>query len=163
MENLIVVLISVIISLILNKYLPSYFSEKGKNLATKEDIEEITSKVEKVKFQLENDKTNINKKKEIYELISQSLNIFISGRSISQDEKDKFYKAYSLAWLWASNDVLEKLNFFIEYQVKNINESTYNQDEAKKLYADIILNMRKDLDFRIEDLTTDSYKFVTFS
>ena len=105
----------------------------------------------------------INKKKEIYELISQALNIFITGRPVSQDEKDKFYKAYSLAWLWASNDVLEKLNFFIEYQVKNIDKSTYNQDEAKKLYADIILNMRKDLDFRIEDLTTDSYKFVTFS
>ncbi|MCG3657120.1 hypothetical protein [Aliarcobacter butzleri] len=63
MENLIVVFVSVIISLILNKYLPSYFGEKVKNLATKEDIEEITSKVEKVKFQLENDKTNINKKK----------------------------------------------------------------------------------------------------
>ncbi|AGR77093.1 hypothetical protein A7H1H_0784 [Aliarcobacter butzleri 7h1h] len=62
MENLIVVFVSVIISLILNKYLPSYFGEKGKNLATKEDIEEITSKVEKVKFQLENDKTNIKKK-----------------------------------------------------------------------------------------------------
>ncbi len=43
----------------------------------------------------ENDKNNINKKKEIYKLISQALNIFISGRSISQDEKDKFYKAYS--------------------------------------------------------------------
>ena len=163
MESLFIVGASVTISLILNKYLPSYFSEKGKNLATKEDIEEITSKVEKIKFQLESDKTNINKKKEIYELISEALNIFISGRSVSQNEKNRFYKAYSLAWLWASNNVLEKLNFFIEYQVKNINKSTYNQDEVKKLYADIILNMRKDLDFEVQGLSTDSYKFVTFS
>jgi hypothetical protein len=163
LESAFIIVISVIIGLILNKYLPSYFGEKGKNLATKEDVEEITSKVEKVKFQLENDKNNINKKKEIYELISEALNIFISNRSVSDDEKNKFYKAYSLAWLWASNDVLEKLNFFIEYQIKNINKSTYNQDEAKRLYADIILNMRKDLDFKIEGLSTNSYKFVTFS
>ncbi len=77
-------------------------------------------------------------------------------------KKINFIK-HILSWLWASNDVLEKLNFFIEYQIKNINNSTYNQDEAKRLYADIILNMRKDLDFKVEDLTTDNYKFVTFS
>lgn len=105
----------------------------------------------------------LNKKKEIYELISEALNIFISNRSASDAEKNKFYKAYSLAWLWASNDVLEKLNFFIEYQIKNINKSTYNQDEEKRLYADIILNMRKDLNFKIEGLSTNSYKFITFS
>ncbi|MGN2673457.1 hypothetical protein [Aliivibrio fischeri] len=34
---------------ILKSYLPSYFSEKAKNLATKEDIGEITSEVEQVK------------------------------------------------------------------------------------------------------------------
>lgn len=37
-------LISVFTSLILVKFLPSYISEKAKNLATKEDIEEITKK-----------------------------------------------------------------------------------------------------------------------
>ena len=33
----------------LKNYLPNYFSEKGKNLATKEDISEITEKIESVK------------------------------------------------------------------------------------------------------------------
>lgn len=33
-------------------YVPSYFSEKGKNLATKEDVEGITRKVEGVKAEL---------------------------------------------------------------------------------------------------------------
>src|SRR5574341_2266116 len=33
----------------LRSYLPKYFEEKGKNLATKEDIEEITRKVEAVR------------------------------------------------------------------------------------------------------------------
>lgn len=38
-----------IIYFLLKSFLPSYFSEKGKNLATKEDIESITDKVESVK------------------------------------------------------------------------------------------------------------------
>lgn len=42
-------LISVFTSLILVKFLPSYISEKAKNLATKEDIEEITKKIENIK------------------------------------------------------------------------------------------------------------------
>lgn len=39
--------------LIVGKYLPTYFSEKAKNLATREDIEEITRKVESVKQDFE--------------------------------------------------------------------------------------------------------------
>lgn len=35
--------------LLLRNYLPAYFQEKGKNLATKEDIREITDRVEAVR------------------------------------------------------------------------------------------------------------------
>ncbi|GLO25400.1 hypothetical protein [Pseudomonas putida] len=38
-------------SLVWRNYLPSYMGEKGKNLATKEDIEVITSKIESVKVE----------------------------------------------------------------------------------------------------------------
>ncbi|WP_156128884.1 hypothetical protein [Plesiomonas shigelloides] len=42
----------VLISLLLvKKYLPSYLSEKGKNLATKEDVRHITDKIEQVKLE----------------------------------------------------------------------------------------------------------------
>jgi hypothetical protein len=37
---------------LLKSYLPSYFQEKGKNLATKEDVEEITRKMEGVKAEV---------------------------------------------------------------------------------------------------------------
>lgn len=39
----------VVISFLLKSHLPKYFEEKGKNLATKEDIEEITKKIETVR------------------------------------------------------------------------------------------------------------------
>jgi len=38
-----------IVGFFLKSYLPSYFGEKGKNLATKEDISDITNRVEEVK------------------------------------------------------------------------------------------------------------------
>jgi len=37
------------IGLLLYRYLPAYASEKGKNLATKEDIADITKRIEQVK------------------------------------------------------------------------------------------------------------------
>jgi hypothetical protein len=40
-----------VVFLLIKHYLPSYLSEKGKNLATKEDIEDITEKIESVKSQ----------------------------------------------------------------------------------------------------------------
>lgn len=44
-------IVGVISSLILRNFLPGYMGEKGKNLATKEDVEEITSKIESVKVE----------------------------------------------------------------------------------------------------------------
>lgn len=42
-------LAGLIAGLIISRFLPSYFGEKGKNLATKEDIEGITRQIESVK------------------------------------------------------------------------------------------------------------------
>ena len=46
-----VLLAGVIAFLLLKHFVPSYLSEKGKNLATREDIEEITRKVEGIRTQ----------------------------------------------------------------------------------------------------------------
>lgn len=45
---LLVALFVFLLGLYIKHYLPSYFNEKGKNLATKEDIEDITRKTEEV-------------------------------------------------------------------------------------------------------------------
>ncbi|WP_282937570.1 hypothetical protein [Paenibacillus sp. RC67] len=59
-----------LLGLFIKNYLPSYMNEKGKNLATKEDIQEITDKVESTKFvynsQLETFKTDLIKDLEVF-------------------------------------------------------------------------------------------------
>ena len=40
-----------VVGFLVRNFLPAYFNEKGKNLATKEDIKEITDKIESVRFE----------------------------------------------------------------------------------------------------------------
>jgi len=54
MESLYVI-IGIIVGLVLKPYLSSYSGEKGKNLATREDIDHITRTVESIKSQFSND------------------------------------------------------------------------------------------------------------
>lgn len=46
-------LIGIIMGLFIKHFLPSYINKKGENLATKEDIEDITKKIESVKMSME--------------------------------------------------------------------------------------------------------------
>lgn len=49
MEYITLILFGIVCGLLLNNFLPKYFGKKGENLATKEDISEITDKIESVK------------------------------------------------------------------------------------------------------------------
>ena len=69
------VIITFIAGLFIKNYLPSYMNEKGKNLATKEDIQEITQKAEAVQQEF----------KEKFELFSSDV----------QFKYDFYYKQYS--------------------------------------------------------------------
>ena len=150
---------AVVVSLLLNKFLPAYFLEKGKNLATKEDISQITEKVESVKSIYNNEDKVLEKRRQIYEEIVSSLKIFISGHAISIEQKEKFHEAYASAWLWAPDAVLTKLNTFIEQQIKH----TESQDIRKEQYGEIVLEMRKDVGFNETEATSKNYVFATFS
>ncbi len=56
LETLIIIVTQILISfalyLLIKNYFPAYFSEKGKNLATREDIEEITEKIKTVESKI---------------------------------------------------------------------------------------------------------------
>lgn len=69
------VILFFLLGLFLKNFLPKYMEEKGKNLATKEDVQEITRKTEEVQ----------NEFKENFELFSSDLRF----------KYDFFYKQYS--------------------------------------------------------------------
>lgn len=158
-----IVTITIICNFFIMKFFPSYFSEKGKNTATKEDIEEITKKIETVKSSIINTNKNLEKKRETYEKIVISLKIFQEGNNQSQEEKENFLKTYPTSWLWGSDDVLNALNDFLELQIqRSRNPSSITQEVLKKSYSNIILNMRKDVGFNETEIDSKNYKFIYF-
>lgn len=95
-------------------YIPKYLEEKGKNLATKEDITEITSKVESVKLEHSEKLDEIQKKNDLlYSEIKNSKERFNA----------KQFELYNILWsslidlkisaddLWHSATI-KKLKFF---------------------------------------------------
>ncbi len=155
-------------------YLPSYLSEKGKNLASKEDLQHLTRLVEGVRAEyageLEQLKANlssegqvIERRRRVYEDVCASLRIFISGHDNSQTAKDAFHSAYAAAWLWASDSVLTPLNQFVGFQVQIANApGSIEQVVLKSAYADVILAMREDVGFPSTGAAGSDYQFVQF-
>ena len=90
-------------ALFFKSYLSKYFGEKAKNLATKEDIEEITEKVEKVKqeqnliySEIKNNRERFNNKQfELYnELWSSLVELKISADSLWGEENSRNLKDF---------------------------------------------------------------------
>ena len=163
MENLFIIVISVVLSLLASKLLPAYFSEKGKNIATKEDIEEITNKIENVKSSFLKEEKNLEKRRTVYEEIVSGLKLFISGHDNTEEKKEKFYNAYASAWLWAPDEVLFRLNEFLESQIEITKKpGSISQVIMRKQYTDIIIAMRKDAGFNSTKVMSKNYVFVSF-
>ncbi|MBM9616877.1 hypothetical protein JWJ90_21680 [Desulfobulbus rhabdoformis] len=168
--------IIVIGGLIIHRYLPAYFVQKGKNLATKEDVEIITEKVEKIrtqhstdiekfKLELQKDLEAINRRRNIYDNAIKSLGIFILGRNATPAEKKQFLSDYSALWLWAPDEVLKAFKAFLSLQVEIASNPTSMdsmQNDLKKAYTKCVLEMRKTSGFPSTSLTHDDYKFVYF-
>jgi uncharacterized secreted protein with C-terminal beta-propeller domain len=162
----------VVVSLIIYRYLPSYVAEKGKNLASKEDLAHLTelvesvksahmSEIERVKAALLSEGHATERRRHIYEDICAALRIFIAGHESTPIAKERFHEAYAAAWLWASDDVLGALNNFIKLQTQHdVIRSPINQAAAKDAYIAVILAMRKDVGFPDATIKASDYQFV---
>lgn len=121
--HIIIILLSFVFGLIFRNYFPKYFGEKAKNLATKEDIGEITKIVEIIK-------TNLLKETEILKgnisIINQnSFNV----SSLYREALIDYNKKYS-SWL---NSIL--VFYPQEYDENNIEElDKYISELNKRKY-----------------------------
>jgi len=96
-DNIYYLILAIIIS-ILGSFVVEYFRERGKNWATKNDIEEITKKIESVKAVIQNDQEIKKLKRDLkYKALLNSLSIIDSHLSNFLIFKDgtKINKQYS--------------------------------------------------------------------
>ena len=121
---LLTVLILIAAGYWLKNYLPSYFSEKGKLLAQKKDIEEITEKIETVKAEFT---TNT-------EILKSSLQRLISLETSHRTEERsciiEFYTKYN-QWLYA----LLEINYGA-YNIANVKDLVEKRIYIEKFYGE---------------------------
>ena len=161
--NIIIFLSIWLVFLISRHYFPSYIKEKGRNLATKEDIADITKKMEEVRIEFASKSHTLIKKRETYEKITRGMQVFIQGRPVTDSEKKEMLEAYSIAWLWANDTVLKKLNYHLKLQLMKSNDAkSVDQKELKKSYRECILEMRKDSGYQDTDQKEEDFLFIHF-
>ena len=108
--NTVELIVAVIVGFLVREYMPSYLRKKGENLATKEDIEEITKKIESVKatisFEKEREKQFLDTKQSLlmnfydgvtvfyYEMLAVNFGDFPmdNGKSLFEYQSE-FYKS----------------------------------------------------------------------
>ncbi len=162
------------VGLMVKYYLPSYMSEKGKNLAKKEDIDAITHKVEGIRTQyladierlksfLTVEAQLLEKRRQVYEEIAKSLRIFISGNKAETVDQERFLNAYATSWLWAPDNVVKAFNNFIELQKDYFSSGgKVSQEDLKRSYSECVWEMRKSTGFQDTTVGHNEYKFFTF-
>ena len=135
-QIIILVLQAILIFIVL--YFKSYFSEKGKNIATSEDIEELTLKVESVK-------QNFIEKNAI---IKSELDILVNIQTGYKTEKRlailEFHKKFSL---WIELHTIAYIPLIDESNEQEIKEKLYSYD---KIYQDLLI-AKSLLEIYVED------------
>jgi hypothetical protein len=139
---------------------------------------EIDKELEKIKSDLQleftNEQERLNQKRTVYINLIESMTVFI-GERVPQNERVNYQKnflnAYDVAWLWASDDVLQAISRYMQYKVENNHFyfQNINIEEAKRLqllekehFSECVLAMRKDIGFEDSILTKEHYKFIIF-
>ncbi|MEK7511501.1 MAG: hypothetical protein AAB575_00585 [Patescibacteria group bacterium] len=77
-DTIVAIIVPFLLGLFIHKYLPKYFEEKAKNLATKEDIGEITKEVEEVKNIYKNHYDLSRTEREFYEQMVKATQKFLA-------------------------------------------------------------------------------------
>ena len=155
-----IVILIILIPFFIKVYLPSYFTEKGKNLATKEDIKEITDKIESVKTyytkEIEAYKKQLElleKRQEISAQVIDLINRYKEIPTTPGKENDEILrnleKDYFKLVPWIPSEILLSLNALFLKETP---------ERKRPDIKDVIINVRKAIlgneagDFKGSDL-----------
>jgi len=170
--------------LYIKSLLPSYMKEKGKNIATKEDISDITSKIEEVKLayireaeafratlnkevevlKINHTSLQVNKAHEFVEMIEYFTNIIGNFSNFKKGMNEKKQRELNTKmvnlgvklFFFASDDTVLKYTEWRRYS----QQPSVDNVKVLKLYAELILLMRKDLGYGDTKCTIDDFLYT---
>lgn len=153
-------LFTVIVRFMFNRGLQK---QKGK---LDKELEKLKSDLQ---LQFSNEQERLNQKRNVYIDLINTMTIFI-GERVSEDERNEyqknFLKAYDVAWLWASDEVLQALSRYMQFKInrEHSNQNLFQDEDLaeKEYFSECVLAIRKDLGFKETILTKEDYKFINF-
>ena len=143
-RELLLFIFLIVVGLIVGRFVPSYFSKKGQNLATKEDIREITGEIETVKKMFKDQYDFSKIERESYEEMVKIIYKFLAKiKKYEFEQKVPVTKEIILEnatlkqnffeFIDGANEVLGKSYIFLkEENYKNLKDSL-NIDNIKEL------------------------------
>ena len=119
-----------------------YEAEKGKNLATKEDIEEITKSIEQIKNEISYE--NLRKHNAIQERERRFLNVLHIAESIQMQQALVFYSMYQVENAAVMTEAIKKTNELLvelnhEYRLII---ASYKDTNALQNLTDLVKHLR---------------------
>lgn len=152
------ILTAFIIGLVVDRFLPTYFSKKGENLATKEDIGKITSEIESVK-NIFRDQYDLSKtEREFYNEMAKNIYKFVAeikkyefehgGNSATKEiilGDPIFWEKY-LEFINSANEFISKSFIFLkEESYQHLKEAMKIEGSFADLTNNLLYAMRKSL------------------
>ena len=156
---------------------PAYLKQKGENLATRQDIGEITDVVEGIRrdYHEEIERLRVKlgvateamvRRRDVYERLTGSMRIFIQGQFPDANARSRrqqdFLDAYAASWLWAPDELIRAVNEFVQMNQRETAVDNARQRELKSAFFRVLLEMRKDAGFEDTGLDLDDLLFVQF-
>lgn len=176
--QLVLLLGILVIGLVIRKYLPAYLGEKGKNLATKEDIAEITAiterekarfttAIEELRHQLGRSSSDITQRQQLYiQLAESASHVFLSGRTATDEDRRAFLANYAAAFLVASDQVVKAVGAHLDIQravaALPPNGRAPLQGQLRETLAAVFLELRKESFHPETAVAPADYRFVSF-
>ena len=158
LQTILVGLAAFIIGLVVDRFLPSYFSKKGENLATKEDIGKITSEIESVKniFKDQYDLSKVEKEfynemaKNIYKFIAEIKKYEFEHGVNSATKKiilaDPIFREKYFEFINSANEFIGKSYIFLkEESYQHLKEAMNIEGSFADLTNNLLYAMRKSL------------------
>lgn len=158
------------------RYFPKYVEKKAENLATKEDITEITERTEQARLpyikaterlrsELQHQSASLTRLQELYiALAESSADAFLAGRNATPEQKTRFLASYTSAFLYAPDDVVGGINDHLDVQLRITEENQRElQPELHCTYAKLMITLRRAAFVDEGTLDASSYRFVSFS
>jgi hypothetical protein len=165
-------------ALLVWRYLPKYVEKKAENLATKEDIAEITAMseqakvpyveaLERLRMDLQREESHLTNRQQMYvQLAESAAAVFLGGRKITDEDNSRFLSAHAALFLYGTDEIVNAFNEHIDLQIRvaalPAEAKPSLQPELQRTLAALLVRLRCDAFYPRTSIKAADFRFLSF-